>query len=116
MGFDVELARRPETVHLLIRSGHNRNLVGGGKLFDYADALPEAGRFQITVPAKPGQPARLASLALRFGPLAVTRPQRGLPSSALNVLPESVALHLVDAIIFTHLCAERFRLRKKPVK
>ena len=91
-----DFVRRPETVHLLIRSGHNRNLVGGGKLFDYADALPEAGRFQITVPAKPGQPARLASLALRFGPLAVTRPQRGLPSAALNVLPESVALHLVD--------------------
>lgn len=91
-----DFARRPETVHVLIRSSSNRNLVGGSKLLDYADALPEAGRFQITVPAKPGQPARLALLAVRFGPLAITRPQRGMPSAALNVLPESVDLHLVD--------------------
>jgi hypothetical protein len=91
-----DFARRPETVHLLIRSSSNRNLVGGGKLLDYADALPEMGRFQITVPAKPGQTARLALLAVRFGPLAITRPQRGMPSAALNVLPESVDLHLVD--------------------
>ena len=91
-----DFARRPETVHLLIRSSSNRNLVGGSKLLDYADALPEAGYFQITVPAKPGQTARLASLVVRFGALAITRPQRGMPSAALNVLPGSVDLHLVD--------------------
>lgn len=102
--------RRPETGHLSVRSGSNRNLAGtrsisGGTLLDYADALPEMGRFHITVPAKPGQPARLALLAVRFSPLAITRPQRGMPSAALDVLPQSVYLHLVDVRKVTGLDA-----------
>jgi hypothetical protein len=54
-----DFACRPESVHLLVRSSSNRNLIGVSKLFDHAEALreadtlAEAGRFQITVSAKP---------------------------------------------------------------
>ena len=91
-----DFARRPESVNLLIRSHYNRNLVGGNKLIDYADLLLEAGHFQITVPAKTGHPARIALLAVRFGPISIMRPQRGMPSAYLNVLAPSVDLHVVD--------------------
>jgi hypothetical protein len=38
----------------------------------------------------------MAVLAVRFGPLAITRPQRGMPSAALNILPRNVDLNLVN--------------------
>jgi hypothetical protein len=89
-------ALKPENVHVLIRASSNRNLGNGQKLFDYAASLPEAGRISVTIPASPGRPARQAHLVLRFGPVRIKRPQRGMPSPDLKRLPETVELHLVD--------------------
>jgi hypothetical protein len=72
---------RPESIRLLVRFNYNPNLVGGIKLVDHTDLLPEAGHFQITVPAKPGHPARTAVLAVRFGPITIMGPQRGMPNA-----------------------------------
>ena len=91
-----DFARRPETVQLLIRARFDRQLADGNRLNDHADELPEAGRFEVNIAASPGRPARLVTLALRFGPVSILRPQRGMPPAARAVLPECVTLHLVD--------------------
>lgn len=91
-----DFARRPLTVHLLVRAGFNRRLANGAKLFAHADALAEQGRFGVTLPAAPGRPARPATLAVRFGPVTLVRPEHGLPAADLKRLPQTVGLHLVD--------------------
>ena len=91
-----DFARRPGAVHLLVRAGFNRRLEGGTRLFDHADGLAEAGRFNVQIAASPGRTTRQATLALRFGPVSIMRPERGMPIAALKALPETVSLHLVD--------------------
>ncbi|WP_264798189.1 IS4 family transposase, partial [Acidocella aminolytica] len=91
-----DFALKPVNVHVLIRASSNRNLVNGYKLFDHADGLPEAGRMTVNIPASPGKSARQARLALRFGPVTIKRPERGMPSPDLKRLPQTVGLHLVD--------------------
>jgi hypothetical protein len=81
---------------VLIRASANRNLANRKKLFSYASSLPEAGRLNVTIPASLGKPSREACLALRFGPVSIKRPERGVPSLDLKGLPEMVELHLVD--------------------
>jgi hypothetical protein len=68
------LANRPANVHLLVRSNQPRTLMEGGLLPDYCAALPEQAREVIEVPTKGNQPARKATLALRFGPAELKRP------------------------------------------
>ena len=53
-------------------------------------------RMTVNIPASPGKSARQARLALRFGPITIKRPERGMPSPDLKRLPETVGLHLVD--------------------
>ena len=91
-----DFARRPETAHLLVRAAFNRRLESGEKLFAHADALAEATRFTINIPAAPGKSARQARLALRFGPVVLLRPERGMPKGDLELLPASVKLSAVD--------------------
>lgn len=91
-----DFARRFGNVHLLIRAGFNRRLDNGEKLFDHAASLAEASRFDVNIPAAPGRAARQATLVLRFGPVTLMRPQRGLPTADLKRLPPSVSLYLVD--------------------
>lgn len=91
-----DFALKPVNVHVLIRASSNRNLVNGCKLFDHADGLPEAGRMTVNIPVSPGKSARQARLALRFGPVTIKRPERGMPSPDLKRLPQAVGLHLVD--------------------
>jgi hypothetical protein len=67
-------ANRPATVHLLVRSAQPRVLATGGLLPDYCAALPEQARETIDVPAKGKQPARKATVAMRFGPVSLKRP------------------------------------------
>ena len=93
----ADFAGRPQNVHVLIRASANRSLANGEKLFDHAAALTEAGRITVTIAASPGRPAREAELALRFGPVSIKRPGRGMPMADLRQLPEAVHLHLVDA-------------------
>lgn len=91
-----DFARKPGNVHVLIRACANRNLVNGGKLFDHAANLADAGCITAPIAASPGRPAREARLALRFAPVSIKRPERGMPSADLKQLPETVNLHLVD--------------------
>ena len=91
-----DFACRPQNVHVLIRANANRNLANGQKLFGHAATLIEASRITVTIAASPGRPAREATLALRFGPVSIKRPERGMPMADLKQLPEAVHLHLVD--------------------
>lgn len=68
-------ARRPDGVDLLVRAAQDRSLGKDGRLFAKADSLPEAGRARLALPAKPGRKAREATLALRFGQVALQPPQ-----------------------------------------
>lgn len=85
-------ACRPANVHLLVRSAQPRAVAEGGLLPDYCASLPEVVRETIDVAAKGNQPARKATVALRFGPATVKRPA----SSPDKGLPETVALRVVD--------------------
>ena len=88
------IAARPDNVHLLIRSGQDRGLLGGGRLFAAADAFPIAARRTVDVPARPGgRPARKADLAIGFGTVSVAKPQQRVPKD----WPASVELRLVIA-------------------
>jgi Transposase DDE domain len=86
------LSRRPATVHLLVRSAQSRCLATGGLLTDHCAALPEQARETIEVPAKAKQPARTATVALRFGPVSLKRPA----NSPDKQQPETVSLWVVD--------------------
>ena len=93
-----DFACKPSNVHVLIRASSNRNLGNGGKLFNHAATLDEAGRITVNIAASPGRSAREAKLALRFGPVSIKRPERGMPTADLKQLPETVELHLVDIL------------------
>jgi hypothetical protein len=80
--------------HLLTRAMQDRPLAGGGTLFAAARAFPPAGTRTVELPAsRPKRPAaRPATLTLRFGRVALTRPKH----PAERGLPASVALTLVE--------------------
>jgi len=69
-------ARLPdERTHLLTRASRDRNLADGGRLFATMARLPEAHRFTLDLPARPGKRgARTAHLAVRFGRIRICRP------------------------------------------
>ena len=83
-------APRPAHVHLLIRAGQDRRLLGAGHLFAAAAAFPVVGRRTIRVPARAGRAARDAEVAIGFGTVTIAR-----PASAPKHWPASVALRLV---------------------
>ncbi len=85
-------ACRPAGVELLIRAAQDRCLDDGGRLFAHADALPEASRARIALPAKPGRKAREAVLAVRFAAVALKRPRDGVRKG----VPANVEVTLVD--------------------
>jgi len=85
-------ARRPAGVDLLVRAAQDRALDDGGRLFARLDAQRAAGRMSIDVPAKPGQKARTAILAVRFLSVELKRPRSALRCDA----PPAVSLSLVD--------------------
>jgi hypothetical protein len=88
------IAPRADNVHLLIRAGQNRALLGGGRLFETADAFPTVACRAVDVPARPGgRPARKAELAVGFGSVSIARPHHQVPKD----WPTSVQLRLVVA-------------------
>lgn len=86
-------ALRPEGVELLVRAAQDRSLGDDGRLFAALDALPEAGRADLPLPAQPGRKARTAKLAVRFAVLPLARPERG---SFGQGLPAQVELQCID--------------------
>ena len=85
-------ARRPAGAHMVVRAAQDRSLEDGGRLFAAIDALPEAGRVALDLPAKPGRPARQARLAARFARVELKRPRNGVDEG----LPDTLTLGLVD--------------------
>ena len=85
-------ALRPAETDLVVRAAQDRSLGDGGRLFGRADALPEAGRARLDLPAKPGRKARRALVAVRFMPVKLARPHGRVRAA----LPQSVGLTLVD--------------------
>jgi hypothetical protein len=73
-------ARLPDArTHLLTRASRNRTLADGSSLFPTLAGLPEAHRYMLDLPARPGKRgARQACMAVRFGSLRV-RDRRPAP-------------------------------------
>ena len=71
-------ARVPdERTHLLVRCAQNRRLSEGGLLFERLAGFAEACRVSLELPARPGQAARTATLAVRFGQVSLCKPAHG---------------------------------------
>lgn len=98
-------AQCPQGVHMLVRAAQNRALGDGGVLFEKAAAWPIVDRYVIDVPAKPGQRARRARVALRFGEVRLKR-----PSGASRELAPALAVSVVD------VCEEAPPEGEKPVR
>jgi hypothetical protein len=69
-------ARLPDhRTHLLTRASRDRSLADGSRLFATMAKLPEAHRFTLDLPARPGKRgARTAHMAVRFGCVRIRRP------------------------------------------
>jgi hypothetical protein len=92
-----DFALKPQAVEVLIRAGQDRALADGSKLFACTEALPEAGRMTVELPAAPGRRARTATIALRFRAVRIARPVSRRGDDERAALPESVGLSLVEA-------------------
>ncbi len=66
---------RERRVEVLIRGWHNRQLEGQDqRLWDHVAAQPLAGTMAVQVPRQKTQPARTATLQVRFSPVTVKAP------------------------------------------
>lgn len=85
-------ARQPDNVMLLIRAAHDRALEDDGRLFACLDALPVAGRAELSIPAAPGRRARTTEITARLTTTRLRRPRNGIAEN----LPEWVEVTAVD--------------------
>jgi hypothetical protein len=87
---------RPENVHLITRAAQDRRIKTStgddGRLFAFADGLPEKERLKVTIPAAPGRPQRETELALRFAPVLLCKPK----NSIARQLAKTIGVTLVD--------------------
>jgi hypothetical protein len=91
----VEWARVPaENFHLITRVKKDRRLSGGGTLYAFGAALPAADQRTIELRGRPGRAKRTARVTLRFGRVALRRPDQTGESD----LPPSVSLSYVEII------------------
>ena len=88
-------ARLPDAhTHLLTRACRDRSLADGGKLFATLAAFPEAHRYMLDVPARPGKRSELqACIAIRFGRVRIRRPGNCSDPHA----PHEIELFAVEA-------------------
>lgn len=86
-------ARRPETVDLVVRSGQDRALAYGGRLFSAAAEWPVLDTAQVKVqPKRPGDKGRTASVIIKAGSVILRRPR----SAANRGEPPTLTLGLVE--------------------
>jgi hypothetical protein len=72
----VAAANCPQGPALLVRARHDRRLPHReASLFAYLSQAPLAGQIQVTVPRRPGQRARTATLAVRFAEVELCAPE-----------------------------------------
>jgi hypothetical protein len=87
-------ARRPAGVDLIVRAAQDRALAADTSLFASAAAWPERTQMLVKVsPRRVGDPGRIATVALRAGPVTLKRPRHGFAKTD----PETVAMTLVEA-------------------
>jgi len=80
--------------HLLTRVQKDRRLHKEGMLYAFGANLPVAGRRLLELRARPGRPKREARLTLRFGQVALRRPD----DIGARSLPDSVTLSYVEVV------------------
>jgi hypothetical protein len=87
----------PQTnVHLLVRACRDRRLADSDRsLFEYLSNQPIAGCYTLEIPAAPriNRTAREATLAVRFAPVSLQRPQR-----LAGDYPDQVQVYTVEAV------------------
>ncbi|HEY3849227.1 MAG TPA: IS4 family transposase [Acetobacteraceae bacterium] len=86
-----QFARRPPSVHLLVRAAQDRTLATKQPLFAHCAAWLEQARYPVVVPPQAGQSGRTAMVALRFGEVVLKR-----PDVAGTALPATLTLRVVD--------------------
>ncbi len=92
-----QFARRPDTVHLLVRAAQDRSVGRGQRLFETCGGWSEAGRYIITVPAKLGGygkgaiAERTTVVAVRYGEVTIKR-----PATADKTIKATLTLRVVD--------------------
>ena len=88
-------SRRPARAELLVRSGQNRALDDGSRLFDAASDWPVLGLRDVQVPPRgPGDRGRVARVALKAGTVVLKRPRNGRRGED----PASLDVTLVEAV------------------
>ena len=78
--------------HVIARSMHDRKLGDGIGLYAASEAMAVVDQRAIVLPARAQRAERVAVLDLRFGPVALGRPQ----TKFLHHLPKSLPLTMVD--------------------
>ena len=87
-------ARRPAAVDLIVRAAQDRTLVEDASLFAIAATWPELSQILVKVaPRRIGDPGRIATVALRAGPVTLKRARHGFAKTD----PETVSMTLVEA-------------------
>lgn len=67
----------PPNLHLLVRAQHDRVLPGHQKLWTHLAAQPLGGTRTVALPRRRGQPARTATLEVRWAPVTIQAPAVG---------------------------------------
>jgi hypothetical protein len=65
----------PKNLHLLVRAQHDRLLSSGEKLWANLRAQPVQGTMRVLVPRRQNQPARVATLQVRWSAIEMAAPQ-----------------------------------------
>jgi hypothetical protein len=81
-----------ERCHAIVRSMHDRLLANGTGLYAAIECMPVQDCRPIQLPARAQRPERSALLELRFGTVALARPQ----TRFLRHLPKSLSLTIID--------------------
>jgi len=71
----------PLNLRFLVRVQHDRNLTSGNKLLEQLSLQPLGGTMEVKIPRRPSQPARTATLELRWASLQIVPPRVGCKNS-----------------------------------
>lgn len=71
----------PANLHILVRAQHNRLLESHEKLWSFMATQPVARTYTLEVPRRRHQPARQATLELRYAEVTIQAPQVGAKKS-----------------------------------
>jgi hypothetical protein len=88
-------ARRPDGIDLIVRASQNRAVAGDGTLFEEMAGWPILATYDLKVPPRgPGDPGRIARVAVRAGLVEIKRPR----NTADRDDPPSLQLSAVEVV------------------